>query len=139
MIAPELAQDERFRERFQRESRIAASLDHPHVIPIYGAGEEQGLLYLAMRYVEGTDLAKLVAQEGALEPRRALELLSQVAEALDAAHEKGLIHRDVKPSNVLIAEAAGREHCYLGDFGLTKRTGSLPGVSDPRGLTPSSV
>ncbi|HUP32532.1 MAG TPA: serine/threonine-protein kinase [Gaiellaceae bacterium] len=129
VIAPELAQDERFRERFLRESRIAASLDHPHVIPIYGAGEEQGLLYLAMRYVEGTDLAKLVAQEGALEPRRALELLSQVAEALDAAHEKGLIHRDVKPSNVLIAEAAGREHCYLGDFGLTKRTGSLSGVS----------
>jgi YVTN family beta-propeller protein len=129
VIAPELAQDERFRERFLRESRIAASLDHPHVIPIYQAGEEQGLLYLAMRYVEGTDLAGLLAREGALEPRRALELLSQVAEALDAAHEKGLIHRDVKPSNVLIAEAAGREHCYLGDFGLTKRTGSLSGVS----------
>ena len=129
VIAPELAQDERFRERFLRESRIAASLDHPHVIPIYQAGEETGLLYLAMRYVEGTDLARLVAEEGAIEPRRALDLLSQVAEALDAAHEKGLVHRDVKPSNVLIAEAAGREHCYLGDFGLTKRTGSLSGVS----------
>jgi serine/threonine protein kinase len=129
VIAPELAQDERFRERFLRESRIAASLDHPHVIPIYQAGEEQGLLFLAMRYVEGTDLQKLVAEEGALEPSRALELLSQVAEALDAAHEQGLVHRDVKPSNVLIAESAGREHCYLGDFGLTKRTGSLSGVS----------
>jgi len=129
VIAPELAQDERFRERFLRESRIAASLDHPHVIPIYQAGEEDGLLFLAMRYVEGTDLAKLVAEEGALEPRRALELLSQVAEALDAAHEKGLVHRDVKPSNVLIAVSAGKEHCYLGDFGLTKRTGSLSGVS----------
>jgi serine/threonine protein kinase len=127
LIAPELAQDERFRERFLRESRIAASLDHPHVIPIYQAGEEDGVL--AMRYVEGTDLARLVAEEGALEPRRAVELLSQVAEALDAAHEKGLVHRDVKPSNVLIAEAAGREHCYLADFGLTKRTGSLSGVS----------
>ena len=129
VIAPELASDERFRERFLRESRIAASLDHPHVIPIYQAGDEDGLLFLAMRYVEGTDLAKLVAEEGALEPKRALDLLSQVAEALDAAHEKGLVHRDVKPSNVLIAEAAGREHCYLGDFGLTKRTGSLSGVS----------
>ena len=129
VIAPELAQDERFRERFLRESRIAASLDHPHVIPIYQAGEENGVLYLAMRYVEGTDLAKLLAEEGALEPRRTVEILSQVAEALDAAHEKGLVHRDVKPSNVLIAEAAGKEHCYLADFGLTKRTGSLSGVS----------
>jgi serine/threonine protein kinase len=129
VIVPELAQDERFRERFLRESRIAASLDHPHVIPIYQAGEDGGLLYLAMRYVEGIDLAKLVAEEGALEPRRALELLSQIAEALDAAHEKGLVHRDVKPSNVLIAKAAGKEHCYLADFGLTKRTGSLSGVT----------
>ena len=129
VIAPELAQDERFRERFLRESRIAASLDHPHVIPIYQAGDEDGLLFLAMRYVEGYDLAKLVAEEGALEPKRALDLLGQIAEALDAAHEKGLVHRDVKPSNVLIAEAAGREHCYLADFGLTKRTGSLSGVS----------
>jgi serine/threonine protein kinase len=129
VIAPELAQDERFRERFLRESRIAASLDHPHVVPIYQAGEEDGVLYLAMRYVEGADLQELVAEEGALEPKRALDLLSQVAEALDAAHEKGLVHRDVKPSNILIAGAAGREHCYLGDFGLTKRTGSLSGVS----------
>ena len=129
VIAPELAQDERFHERFLRESRIAASLDHPHVIPIYQAGEDNGVLFLAMRYVEGSDLAKVVAEDGALEPRRAVELLSQIAEALDAAHEKGLVHRDVKPSNVLIAEAAGREHCYLGDFGLTKRSGSLSGVS----------
>src|SRR3970040_1371311 len=82
-----------------------------------------------MRYVEGTALAKLVASEGALERRRASELLSQVAEALDAAHDKGLVHRDVKPSDVLIAEAGRKEHCYLADFGLTKRTGSLSGVT----------
>jgi YVTN family beta-propeller protein len=129
VIAPELAQDERFRERLLRESRIAASLDHPHVIPIYQAGDEAGVLFLAMRYVEGSDLAKVIAEGGALEPDRAVELLSQIAEALDAAHAQGLIHRDVKPSNILIAESAGREHCYLGDFGLTKRTGSLSGVS----------
>jgi DNA-binding beta-propeller fold protein YncE/predicted Ser/Thr protein kinase len=131
VIAPELAQDDRFRERFLRESRIAASLDHPHVVPIFTAGEEDSALFLAMRYVEGTDLAKLLRDEGALEPRRAVEILEQVAEALDAAHEKGLVHRDVKPSNVLIARAGGKEHCYLADFGLTKRTGSLSGVSAP--------
>ena len=130
VIAPELAQNERFRKRFLSESRIAASLDHPHVVPIYRSGDEGGLLFLAMRYVEGTDLAKLLAAERMLELRRALSLLEQVAEALDAAHAKGLVHRDVKPSNVLIAEAAGNEHCYLADFGLTKRTASLSGVSD---------
>jgi YVTN family beta-propeller protein len=131
VIAPELAEDHRFRERFLRESRIAASLDHPHVIPILQAGEEEGVLFLAMRYVEGTDLGKLLSEEGALQPLRAIDLLEQVAEALDAAHEKGLVHRDVKPSNVLIARSAGKEHCYLADFGLTKRTGSLSGVSAP--------
>jgi YVTN family beta-propeller protein len=131
VIAPELAEDERFRERFLRESRIAASLDHPHIVPIFKAGDEDGALFLAMRYVEGTDLAKLLRDEGALDPRRAVDLLEQVAEALDAAHEKGLVHRDVKPSNVLIARAAGTEHCYLADFGLTKRTGSLSGISAP--------
>jgi len=131
VIAPELAEDERFRERFLRESRIAASLDHPHIVPIFQAGDEDGALFLAMRYVEGTDLGKLLQKEGALDPTRAVSLLEQVAEALDAAHEKGLVHRDVKPSNILIAVAAGKEHSYLADFGLTKRTGSLSGVSAP--------
>ncbi len=131
VIASELAEDERFRERFLRESRIAASLDHPHIVPIFNAGDDDGVLFLAMRYVDGTDLAKLVADEGALDPQRAIDILEQVAEALDAAHEKGLVHRDVKPSNVLIAKAAGKEHAYLADFGLTKRTASLSGVTAP--------
>ena len=131
VIAPELAEDHRFRERFLRESRVAASLDHPHVVPIFNAGEDDGALFLAMRYVEGTDLGKLLAAEGALEPGRAVALLEQVGEALDAAHEQGLVHRDVKPSNILVSVAGGKEHCYLSDFGLTKRTGSLSGVSAP--------
>ena len=131
VIAPDLADDSRFRERFLRESRVAASLDHPHVVPIFNAGEENGSLFLAMRYVDGTDLGHLLEEEGALDSVRAIALLEQVAEALDAAHEQGLVHRDVKPSNVLISRAGGKEHCYLADFGLTKRTGSLSGVSAP--------
>src|SRR5712691_11240595 len=118
LLAPELAQDVRFRERFLRESRLAASLDHPAIIPIYDAGEVAGQLYIAMRLVEGTDLKRLLAEEGALQPEHALALLEQVADALDAAHERGLVHRDVKPSNVLVDE---RRHCYLADFGLSRR------------------
>jgi serine/threonine-protein kinase len=119
LLAPELTEDERFRERFHRESRLAASIDHPNVVPIYEAGEAGGVLYIAMRYVEGTDLRTLLKTEGALEPARAITLLAQVAEALDAAHARGLVHRDVKPSNVLVAAVGGREHAYLADFGLT--------------------
>jgi predicted Ser/Thr protein kinase len=120
LMAAELAEDRRFRERFRRESRLAASLDHPNVIPIYEAGEADGLLFIAMRYVEGTDLKSLLVREGPLAPRRALMMLSQVAEALDASHSRGLVHRDVKPSNVLLAGDGEREHVYLADFGLTK-------------------
>src|SRR5437868_473314 len=104
LLAPELAEDVRFRERFLRESRLAASLDHPAIVPIYDAGEVAGRLYIDMRLVEGTDLKRLLAEEGVLEPERALGLLEQVADALDAAHERGLVHRDVKPSNVLVDE-----------------------------------
>ena len=117
LLAPELAEDERFRSRFLRESRMAASLDHPNVVPIYEAGESEGLLCIAMRYVEGTDLKSLLRREGALDPEQALDYCAQVAAALDAAHAHGLIHRDVKPSNVLIAQGG---HCYLADFGLTQ-------------------
>jgi serine/threonine-protein kinase len=130
LLAPELAEDTRFRERFLRESRLAASIDHPNVIPIYEAGETEGVLFIAMRFVEGTDLKALLEREGRLEPARALALLAQVAEALDVAHEQGLIHRDVKPGNMLISSRAGREHVYLSDFGLTKQTGSESGLTE---------
>jgi YVTN family beta-propeller protein len=108
--------------RFLRESQLAASLDHPNVVPVYEAGEVDGLLYIAMRYVLGTDLKALLRAEGALAPERALVLAGQVASALDAAHERGLVHRDVKPSNVLLTGRPGKEHCYLADFGLSTST-----------------
>jgi serine/threonine-protein kinase len=117
LLAPELAEDAQFRERFHRESRLAASLDHPSIVPIYDAGEVAGRLYITMRLVEGTDLKRLLAEEGPLEPQRALAILGQVADALDAAHERGLVHRDVKPSNVLVG---ARDHVYLADFGLSR-------------------
>ncbi|HET9248989.1 MAG TPA: BMP family ABC transporter substrate-binding protein [Actinomycetota bacterium] len=132
VLAPQLADDERFRERFVRESRLAASLDHPNVIPIYEAGAAGGDLFIAMRFVEGSDLRTLLHEEGALEPARAIGILRQVASALDAAHEQGLVHRDVKPANVLLARPRGSEpveHVYLSDFGLTKRSASDSAVT----------
>jgi WD40 repeat protein/tRNA A-37 threonylcarbamoyl transferase component Bud32 len=130
LLAPELADDDRFRERFLRESELAASIDHPNITPVYEAGEVEGLLYIAMRYVEGEDLKSLLAREGRLEPGRALAVLDQVAVALDAAHERGLVHRDVKPANILLAAGAGREHVYLSDFGITKRTDEDANLTD---------
>jgi serine/threonine protein kinase len=118
LLAPELARDESFRRRFAAESKVAASLDHPNVIPIYHAGEHDGVLYLAMRYVRGEDLRRRLQQAGRLEPAAAARLVTQVGSALDAAHEAGLVHRDVKPANVLLD---GHDHAYLTDFGLTKR------------------
>jgi hypothetical protein len=116
LLTPDRAGDRAFRERFQRESRMAAAIDHPNVIPVYAAGESEGLLYLVMRYVGGTDLHALLRAEGRLDPARAADIVSQVAAALDAAHGAGLVHRDVKPANVLLAG----EHAYLSDFGLTR-------------------
>ena len=118
LMAPELALDQRFRERFSREAELAMSLEHPNVVPIHDAGDVDGRLYLAMRLVEGTDLKALLRGDGALDPARALAICSQVASALDAAHARGLVHRDVKPSNVLLD---AHEHVYLADFGLTRR------------------
>ena len=128
MISPELAAEPRFRERFLRESELAASLDHSHVVPVYAAGETYGELWIAMRFVEGDDLATLLARVGQLEPGRAVDLCSQVAEALDAAHVRGLVHRDVKPANVLVTVEGGREHAFLTDFGLARGAGADPGV-----------
>jgi hypothetical protein len=129
LLAPALAEDEQFRRRFQREMRIAASLHHPHVVGIHYAGEQDGLLFLAMDYVDGTDLHQVLAKEGALDPARAVELLRQVASALDAAHANGLVHRDVKPANVLITTQDGADHAYLTDFGLAKRSDTLSGLT----------
>jgi serine/threonine protein kinase len=126
VIAPDLAEDPGFRERFNHESEIAASIDHPNVIPVYEAGEHDGLLYLSMRYVEGTDLGKLLRAQGRIPAERAANIVGQVAEALDAAHARGLVHRDVKPGNILIA--AG-DHTYLTDFGLTKHAESSSGLT----------
>ena len=123
LITPEFAGDRRFRDRFLRESKLAASLEHANVVPIYEAGEADGLLYLAMRYVEGRDLGSLLTETGWLEPSSTLAILEQVAVALDAAHAKGLVHRDVKPANVLLGggpDSNGVWSAYLTDFGLTK-------------------
>jgi len=124
VIAPALAEDPSFRERFIRESRVAASIDHPNVIPVFAAGEADGILYLTTRYVEGDDLRTLVRREGALSPERAAQVVRQVGTALDAAHARGIVHRDVKPANVLLDAGA---HAYLTDFGLTKRLDSASG------------
>ena len=120
LLNERLSDDEAFRYRMLRESRLAASLDHPNVVPIFEAGEADGRLFIAMRYVDGTDLRALLRREGTLEPERAVTIAAQVADALDAAHAKGLVHRDVKPSNVLLDQQGGREHAYLADFGLTQ-------------------
>src|SRR4051812_40006231 len=127
LLAPELAENPSFRERFVRESRLAASIDHPNVIPIYEAGEAEGQYFIAMRYVDGVDLKQVIRSSGALGVERALFYIQQIAGALDAAHARDLVHRDVKPGNVLVA--AGTDHCYLTDFGLTKAMSSNTGFT----------
>ena len=108
LLAPALAADPGFRERFLAESKLAASIDHPNIVPIYEAGEARGRLFIAMRYVEGEDLGRRLTG-GRLEPKEAIDLVGQIAAALDAAHDHGLVHRDVKPSNALIAPAAASD------------------------------
>lgn len=124
VIAPEWAADEGYRERFQRESRLTASIDHPNVIPVYEAGEFDGRLYIVMRWVDGTDLRAVLSSAGRVPPGRTIALLRPVASALAAAHGRGLVHRDVKPANVLVARSGEEsgDHIYLTDFGIARRT-----------------
>jgi len=139
VIAPALAGDPSFEARFKSEGRIAARIEHPNVIPVYAVGEDRGTLYIAMRFVAGTDLRAVIEEEGRIEPDRAAVLIDQVAQALDAAHGHGLVHRDVKPANILLTVQGEREHVYLSDFGLTRHvaasqamtaTGMLVGTID---------
>ena len=130
LLAPELARDERFRERFLRESRLASTIEHPNIIQIHDAGEADGLLYIAMRHVEGPSLKELIARRGALGLGRVIYIVEQIASALDVAHAKGLVHRDVKPANILLDEAS--DHAFLTDFGIAKQTTA-------RGLTSTAM
>ncbi|KOV64195.1 serine/threonine-protein kinase [Streptomyces sp. MMG1121] len=132
LLAPELARNDTFRHRFTHESQVAAAIDHPHIVPVFDAGETDGVLYIAMRYVSGRDLRHLLDERGALPLPDAVRIAAQVASALDAAHEHGLVHRDVKPGNILVAEGTDSdhpEHVYLTDFGLTKKSLSLTGFT----------
>src|SRR3954470_1419533 len=129
LIASDRAADPTFRERFEREARMTAAIEHPNVVPLYAAGEEDGHLYLVMRFVDGTDLHKLLRSEGRLEPARAARIVAQVGDALDAAHAAGLVHRDVKPGNVLLAG----EHVYLSDFGITRMQEADTQITDSGG------
>ena len=131
VLSPALAADQEFRARFLRESQAVASVEEPHIIPVYGAGEVDGVLYIATKFVSGGDLADALQRAGgALEQGRAATFIEQVASALDAAHAAGLVHRDVKPGNILVDVVAGRgEHAYLSDFGLSKRAMAVSGLT----------
>ena len=129
LISSARAGDEAFRERFKSESRIAVSIRHPNVVAVHNAGEEDGLLFVTMDFIEGTDLRGLLNREGRLEPDDAVDVVTQVASALDAAHAKGLVHRDIKPGNVLIGEREGTRHVYLTDFGLSKQMDATSGLT----------
>lgn len=126
LLRPDLSADEAFRRRFAHESEAAASTEHPNIVPIYASGESDGVLYIAMRYVQGDDLRARIARDGALPADRAVEIVSQVAGALDAAHRRGLVHRDVKPGNILLDEHG---NAYLTDFGLIKRSEVSTGIT----------
>ena len=139
VIRDEISREAEFRERFMREAKLAASVDHPHVVSVYDVGDEGGRLFLVMQWIDGTDLKQLLQSTGRLPPKRAIEIGAQLAGAVDAVHEiSGLVHRDVKPANVLLREVGGQDHAYLTDFGIAKppeamenltRTGSTVGTT----------
>src|SRR3954463_10563056 len=126
LIADDRASDAHFRERFEREAQLTAAIDHPNVITVYSAGEVDGQLYLATRFVDGTDLHDLLREAGPLAPVRAADIVNQVGQALDAAHAAGLVHRDVQPANVLLSGT----HAYLSDFGLTRPVAAEARLTD---------
>ncbi|WP_330328703.1 serine/threonine protein kinase [Streptomyces sp. NBC_00536] len=132
LIAPERVRDEVFRRRFTYESQVAARIDHPHIVPVFEAGDTDGVLYIAMRYVAGLDLRAMLDRDGPLPVTTAVRIAAQVASALDAAHDHELVHRDVKPANILVAAGTDSdhpEHVYLTDFGLTKKSLALSGFT----------
>jgi hypothetical protein len=129
LIAPEAAADDVFARRFAEESRIAASIEHPNVVPIYAAGEEGGVPWIAMRYVAGSDLGRRISREGRLDPAQAVALIAQIGNGLDAIHRAGLVHRDVKPANVLLSGDPGSEHAYITDFGVARNVATQSGLT----------
>jgi serine/threonine protein kinase len=126
LVESDVARDPVIRERLRREARMVAALDHPNVVPLYAAGDEDGTVYIVTRWVEGTELGALILRDGPLEPSRAARTAAQIAAALEVAHEQGLIHRDIKPSNVILTP---EDHVYLTDFGLAKRAGTAVGLT----------
>lgn len=129
LIAPEAAADDVFAKRFAEESRIAASIEHPNVVPIYAAGEEGGVPFIAMRFVAGSDLGVRLARDGRLRPAPAVDLVAQIGNGLDAIHAAGLVHRDVKPANVLLSGGDGAEHAYITDFGVARNVATQSGLT----------
>src|SRR3954447_2649952 len=129
VIVTSLAADAEFHRRFEREARIAATLEHPHVVPVYDVGDVDGRLFIAMRFIDGTDLGTELLHAGRLPPERLARILADVCDALDGAHRAGLVHRDVKPANVLLTGAGSDEHAYLADFGLTREAASDSGLT----------
>ena len=126
LVEPDIARDPVVRERLRREARVVAALDHPNVVPLYEAGEKDGTVYIVTRWVDGTELGTLLHRDGPMDPAQAARTAAQIASALDEAHAKGLVHRDVKPSNVILTSEG---HAYLTDFGLAKRAETAAGLT----------